>query len=63
MVEWILYGVVAVLAYLGLCGYAGVYVAQQKGRDEKEGATLGVLFGPLGILIEACLPTQDERSS
>lgn len=34
----------------------GFYVAKQKGRSIVEGIILGVLFGPLGVLVEALLP-------
>jgi hypothetical protein len=35
----------------------GYYVAVQKGRPEAEGLVLGFLFGPLGCLIVALLPS------
>jgi hypothetical protein len=35
----------------------GRWVATQKGRQEGEGFALGCLFGPLGVLIVALLPT------
>jgi hypothetical protein len=35
----------------------GSWVAGQKNRDQGEGATLGCIFGPFGVLIEALLPT------
>jgi hypothetical protein len=38
-------------------GVAGYYVAGQKRRSTAEGFWMGVLFGPLGVLIEALLPT------
>lgn len=34
----------------------GAYVAAQKRRPVPEGAVLGAVFGPVGCLIEACLP-------
>lgn len=37
----------------------GAYVAKQKRRSKGEGAMLGLIFGPLGCLIEALLPTGD----
>ena len=42
--------------YLFICGGIGVYVANQKGRGDGEGFWFGILFGPIGILIVACLP-------
>jgi hypothetical protein len=35
---------------------AGGYVAGQKKRHVVEGLIFGVFFGPLGVLIVACLP-------
>jgi hypothetical protein len=35
----------------------GAWIASQKGRSEGEGLLLGVLFGPLGAIIEALLPS------
>jgi hypothetical protein len=37
----------------------GRYVATQKHREPNEGAMLGFLFGPLGVLIEALLPSRE----
>ena len=48
---------VGALIYLMICGGLGVYVATQKGRGEAEGLWFGILFGPIGLLIVACLPT------
>jgi len=36
--------------------YAGAYVATQKNREPLEGALLGGLLGPIGLLIAAVLP-------
>src|SRR5208282_464849 len=33
------------------------FVASQKKRPQGEGCVLGCLFGPLGVIVEACLPT------
>jgi hypothetical protein len=40
-------------------GALGAWVAFQKGRGASEGFTLGVLFGPFGVLIEALLPNRE----
>jgi hypothetical protein len=40
-----------------VCGGIGSYVAGEKRRSGAEGFWLGFLLGPLGILIEAMLPT------
>jgi len=37
-------------------GWLGSYIANQKQRGGGEGFALGILFGPLGCLIEALLP-------
>ena len=34
------------------------WVASQKGRSAGEGFVLGLLFGPLGVLVEALLPAR-----
>jgi hypothetical protein len=39
----------------------GYYIAAQKGRPETEGLVLGLVFGPLGCLIEAILPTIERN--
>lgn len=43
---------------IGLCvfGFLGLYVATQKNRPITEGFILGLAFGPLGVIVEACLP-------
>src|SRR5437588_52348 len=37
-------------------GCLGAWIANQKHRDGGEGFILGLLFGPIGCLIEAILP-------
>src|SRR3974377_1465552 len=37
-------------------GGLGGWIADQKSRDAGEGACLGFVFGPLGVLIEGLLP-------
>jgi hypothetical protein len=37
-------------------------LAAQKGRSTVEGAVLGFVFGPLGVLVEALLPTVRNRN-
>ena len=41
----------------GIFGILGSWIASQKGRSSGEGFVLGFLFGPIGALIEAVLPT------
>jgi hypothetical protein len=48
---------IAVLLIWTTCALLGAYVAAQKNRPVVEGAILGALFGPLGCLIAAVLPT------
>jgi hypothetical protein len=38
--------------------FAGDYVARSKNRSGQEGAIFGMLFGPVGVLIVACLRDQ-----
>ena len=45
--------VVVALAFAAL----GTWIASQKNRDGGEGFILGLLFGPIGVIIEAVLPT------
>jgi hypothetical protein len=54
--------VVIVAALIGVFGYAGYYVAAQKNRPGAEGAILAIAFGPFGLIVEACLPTQERVS-
>ena len=42
------------------CAIGGGYVSFTKGRDIPEGACLGAVFGPLGMLVAALLPTIPE---
>lgn len=50
--------VVVVTAVVG--GGVGSWIAAQKRRNEVEGAVLGALFGPIGWIIEAVLPTKER---
>jgi hypothetical protein len=52
--------ILAWLAGAALMAMLGAWVAVQKGREPVEGGTLGFLFGPFGVLIEALLPTTDD---
>lgn len=56
------------LVYCGLIfillltfGACGSYIAETKNRSQMEGVVFGVLFGPLGLIIVACLPTLTPR--
>jgi len=51
-----------VLAVVSLSfGALGGWVAIQKRREPYEGAILGILFGPVGVLVEALLPIGDAE--
>lgn len=45
------------LLYLLLCGLAGCYASNQRGRDFGEGLVLGLLLGPFGVIVAAVLPS------
>jgi hypothetical protein len=42
--------------YLFLCGLVGCYVSWSRGRPQIEGCVFGALFGPLGLILAACMP-------
>ena len=42
-------------------GALGYYIATQKGRPQAEGLLLGFLFGPLGVLLVALLPSKSAE--
>ena len=50
------------IGYLACFGFLGYYIAGQKNRQTIEGFVLGLLFGPLGALIVALLPTLPETT-
>jgi hypothetical protein len=52
--------VVGLLVLWFLFAILGTWVAGQKNRNGVEGFALGFLFGPLGVLIEALLPTPEK---
>jgi hypothetical protein len=43
--------------YLLVTGLAGSYVSFEKGRSGWEGFLFGVFFGPIGLVVAACMPT------
>src|SRR4051812_6274143 len=51
--EWL----VVLLVLATLFGGLGLWVAVQKNREPFEGFMLGFLFGPVGAIIEALMPT------
>src|SRR4051812_44233882 len=48
---------IVVLVLAIIFGGLGAWIAGQKGRAGGEGFALGLIFGPLGVLITALLPT------
>lgn len=52
--------VLAVLVLWAILAALGRYIAEEKGRNPREGALLAILFGPFGILLEALLPTDES---
>lgn len=54
-------GVVAILAGVVFARF-GVQIAARKGRSRVEGAILGLLLGPLGLLIEALCKSRRKRA-
>jgi hypothetical protein len=56
----LLVAVIAVVSCFAF-GLLGAYVADQKGRGKTEGFWLGLLFGPLGVLVVALLPAIRSR--
>lgn len=43
-----------------VCSFVAAWVAGEKGRPGREGAMLGFWLGPLGLLVEALLPTIEK---
>jgi hypothetical protein len=52
-----------VLAWLGLFGMVGWYVAAQCGRHWVEGLLLGGLLGPVGLFLVVFLPRSHRGGS
>ena len=46
-----------------ICGGIGAYVAAQKRRAAAEGFLLGLILGPLGVVVAALLPTGDRPAT
>jgi len=53
---WVLWSI-GIGIYLAIVGEVGSYIAEQKGRSVGGGFLFGFFFGPLGLVIEACVPT------
>ncbi len=58
---WLVGSIIGGIVYLLVCAVCGWSIAIEKGRSEWEGFFYGTLFGPIGILIEACLPTRKGK--
>jgi hypothetical protein len=52
-VEIEIFVVALIFAWICFAGLGIMYIAGQKGRPDAEGIILGLLFGPLGCLIDA----------
>jgi len=48
------------VVYLVICAICAWLIAEEKGRPAWEGFFYGAMFGPLGVLIEACLPNRSN---
>jgi hypothetical protein len=57
---WVLWSI-GIGIYLLIVGGVGTYIAEMKGRSVGEGFLFGFFFGPLGLVIEACMPTLEAR--
>jgi hypothetical protein len=53
---WLAVVGISVVGWVAMFGYLGQWVAHECGRNEREGFWLGILFGPLGLILEALLP-------
>lgn len=51
---------IAGLVYLAICVAAGLYVADIRGRPQWEGFVFPLLFGPVGLVVLACLPEEPK---
>lgn len=51
----------ALLFGAAIAALVGVLIADSKGRGKLEGCSLGCLLGPIGWLIEALLPSKEEK--
>jgi uncharacterized membrane protein YeaQ/YmgE (transglycosylase-associated protein family) len=49
--------VLLVMLEIVIFGSLAGWIGQQKGRRPEEGMLLGALFGPLGVIVVALLPT------
>ncbi len=46
--------------YILICVGFGGYIASEKGRKPGEGVLFALFFGPLGLIIAACMPTVEK---
>jgi len=55
-----LFVMLGLVAYLCVfCGF-GSYISSTKNRPQIEGAILGAVFGPFGLIVAACLPSNSR---
>lgn len=57
--DYLLFVLFVLVVVAVIFGALGGYVAREKCRPLSEGWTLGILFGPLGAIVEGLLPTID----
>lgn len=57
VIEWIGAGA---LVYAFICCGLGTWISLEKGRGSGDGAILGFLLGPLGLIVLALLPNGPE---
>lgn len=56
MISYMLFALCGFFLSAAIFGTLGTWVAKQCGRADNEGLFLGMLLGPLGVLIVAMLP-------
>jgi hypothetical protein len=55
--RWCMGPVIAVVLIMwSIFTVAGFFLAKARGRNPREGAILGLLLGPVGLIVEALLP-------
>ena len=50
--------IIIVVIYFVVFGLIGSYIAKSKGRNGDEGGCLGIMLGPIGLLIAVLMPTK-----
>jgi len=55
------FAVLLTIGYIGGCCTLAISIAAEKHRPEWEPWVYALMFGPLGVLIVACLPERDPK--